>query len=309
MVNIPTELLRTLVSVVDQRSFTKAAQSLGVTQPAVSAQIKRLQFLLGCELLDKSAPGVSLTPRGEMVVTHARRMLSINDQIAQLSGGQPTSQTVRVAIPGDFAGVKIPATLAQFRKRWPDIRFSATATSFENMLRGLRQGDIDLAVAIANSKPSIEAQHLWVDQAVWVRSDATHLDPNGPVPLVSFGEDCSCRYTAVNALHRIGRESDFVFTSRSIASLEAAVLAGLGIMVLPRSRVAQTALSIWEDAPLPELPELYCGIYLRQGGNRSVLEELADDIAKVLRPQLEVKIGGVATALDMTPARASGLGH
>jgi len=182
MLNIPTELLRTLVSVVDQRSFTKAAHSLGVTQPAVSAQIKRLQFLLGYEILDKSAPGVSLTPRGEMVVAHARRMLSVNDQIAQLSGGQPTAQTVRVAIPGDFAGVKIPATLAQFRKRWPDIRFVATATSFENMLRGLRQGDIDLAVAVANSKPSIEAHHLWIDQAVWVRIDATD-------PIAAFSDD------------------------------------------------------------------------------------------------------------------------
>ena len=265
MLNIPTELLRTLVSVVDQRSFTRAAQSLGVTQPAVSAQIKRLQFLLGYELLDKSAPGVSLTPRGEMVVAQARRMLAINDQIAQLSGSQATEQTLRVAIPGDFAGMKIPATLAQFRKRWPDIRFKVSATSFENMLRGLRQGDIDLAVAIANSKPAIEAHHLWIDQAVWVRSDATQLEPGGPVPLVSFGEDCSCRYTAVNALHRIGRDCDFVFTSRSIASLEAAVLAGLGVMVLPRGRVPQTALSIWEDAPLPELPQLYCGILSAAG--------------------------------------------
>jgi DNA-binding transcriptional LysR family regulator len=309
MLNIPTELLRTLVSVVDHRSFTKAAQSLGVTQPAVSAQIKRLQFLLGYELLDKSAPGVSLTSRGEMLVTHARRMLSINDQIAQLSGRLPTAQTLRVAIPGDFAGVKIPATLAQFRKRWPDIRFTVSATSFENMLRGLRQGDVDLAVAIANSKPSIEAHHLWIDQAVWVRSESTQLDPNAPVPLVSFGEDCSCRYTAVNALHRVGRDCDFVFTSRSIASLEAAVVAGLGIMVLPRGRVAQTSLSIWEDAPLPELPQLYCGIYLRQGGNREALQELADEIAAVLRPQLHVKTGGAATVPDLAPARASGSGH
>jgi DNA-binding transcriptional LysR family regulator len=307
MVNIPTELLRTLVFVVDQRSFTKAAQSLGVTQPAVSAQIKRLQFLLGYELLDKSAPGVSLTPRGEMVVTHARRMLSINDQIAQLGGGEPTAQTVRVAMPGDFAGTRIPATLARFRKRWPGIRFAASVTSFENTLRGLRQGDIDLAVAISSSKPSIEAQHLWIDQAVWVRGDATQLDPVGPVPLVSFGEDCSCRYTAVNALHRIGRECDFVFTSRSIASLEAAVVAGLGIMVLPRSRVQQTSLSIWEDAPLPELPQLYCGIYLRQGGNRVALEELADDIAAALRPQLEVKAGGAAP--NIAAVRASGSGQ
>ena len=169
---------------------------------------------------------------------------------------------MRVAIPGDFAGVKIPATLAQYRKRWPDIRFVATATSFENMVRGLRQGDIDLAVAIASSQPSIEAHHLWMDQAVWVRSDASHLDPGGPVPLVSFGEDCSCRYTAVNALHRVGRECDFVFTSRSIASLEAAVLAGLGIMVLPRSRVPQTALSVWGDAPLPELVAIPAGPFV-----------------------------------------------
>src|SRR3954468_20368633 len=157
MLNIPTELLRTLVSVVDQRSFTKAAHSLGVTQPAVSAQIKRLQFLLGYEILDKSAPGVSLTPRGDMVVAHARRMLSVNAHIAQLSGRQSPAQTVRVAIPGDFAGVKIPASLALFRKPRHDIRFVGTPPSLENMLRGLRQGDIDLAAAVATSKPSIQA--------------------------------------------------------------------------------------------------------------------------------------------------------
>ena len=80
MINIPTELLRTLVAVVELRSFTRAAHALGVTQPAVSAQIKRLQTLLGGELLDKSAPGVTLTPKGVVVVDHARRLLAINDQ-------------------------------------------------------------------------------------------------------------------------------------------------------------------------------------------------------------------------------------
>src|SRR5262245_40058643 len=119
MINIPTELLRTFVAVVDLRSFTRAAHALGVTQPAVSAQVKRLQFLLGFELLDKSAPGVILTSRGEQVMANARRMLSINDQIADLNGDRPTARTWRVAIPGDFAGVRIPPTLAEFRKRWP----------------------------------------------------------------------------------------------------------------------------------------------------------------------------------------------
>ena len=81
MLNIPTDLLRTLTTVVDLSSFTKAAKALGITQPAVSAQIKRLQSLLGYDLLDKRAPGVILTPRGEFVVNQARRLLSINDDI------------------------------------------------------------------------------------------------------------------------------------------------------------------------------------------------------------------------------------
>lgn len=114
MLNIPTDLLRTLVAVIDLRSFTKAAQSLGVTQPAVSAQIKRLQFLLGYDLLDKSAPGVSLTARGEIVVNHARRLLSINDDILHLTGAKEAKQVLRIGIPGDYAATRVPAISAGF---------------------------------------------------------------------------------------------------------------------------------------------------------------------------------------------------
>ena len=88
MTNIPTELLRTLIAVVDVRSFTRAAQSLGVTQPAVSAQIKRLQMMLGGDLFDKSAPGVTLTPKGESVVNYARRLLS-HQRPDSRSDGEP----------------------------------------------------------------------------------------------------------------------------------------------------------------------------------------------------------------------------
>src|SRR5262245_24325752 len=123
MTNIPTELLRTLVAVVDLRSFTKAAQSLGVTQPAVSAQIKRLQGLLGTELLDKSAPGVTLTSAGELVVNYARRLLSINDQILDFATPRPASHTLRIGATGDFTAAHISHGLACFRARHPHLRF------------------------------------------------------------------------------------------------------------------------------------------------------------------------------------------
>ena len=139
-----------------------------------------------------------------------------------------------------------------------------------------------------------------------MRSAATEVDPTGPVPFVSFGDDCACRHTAVEALHRVGRECDFVFTSRSIASLEAAVLAGLGVMVLPKSRVPQTRLAVWKDPPLPELPQLYCGIFLREGDNRVALEELAHEVAAVLRPPLALAERAPEAAVEPSPIWADG---
>jgi DNA-binding transcriptional LysR family regulator len=304
MLNIPTDLLRTLIAVVDLRSFTKAAQSLGVTQPAVSAQVKRLQFLLGYDLLDKRMPGVSLTPRGEIICLHARRLLSINDEILQ-AASQPSAQTLRVGIPGDYSGSRIPAILARFRLRWPNISFTVSTGTPDNLLRDIKQGDLDVAMAVTNTPPAIEPRHQWMRYAVWVHSDATDLAPNRPVPLIAYGEDCACQRVAVAALRDAGRECEFVFTSRSLVSLMAAVAAGLGVMVMPRGRAMKANLTIWEDAPLPKLPELYCGIFVRDGGNRTAIEELADNLAAELRNLPRVVVPGATVA----PIRATKAGR
>ena len=80
-------------------------------------------------------------------------------------------------------------------------------------------------------------------QAVWVRSDATKIDPERPVPLVSYGEDCACQRVAVAALSQAGRRCDFVFTAVSLTSLAAAVSAGFGVLVMPRGRALQATTS------------------------------------------------------------------
>src|SRR5215470_14157316 len=154
MTNIPTELLRTFVAVVDMRSFTRAAQALGITQPAVSAQVKRLQQLLGGELMDKSAPGVMLTPAGETVLVHARRLLAINDQILNLAA--PTAgqaQTVRIGLPGEFIGEPLWVVLARSRIGRPDIRFHVKSSPSDLLIRDLRQGELDVAVAVSTGEP------------------------------------------------------------------------------------------------------------------------------------------------------------
>ncbi|HEY6259049.1 MAG TPA: LysR family transcriptional regulator [Xanthobacteraceae bacterium] len=285
MLNIPTDLLRTLVAVIDLRSFTKAAQSLGVTQPAVSAQIKRLQYLLGYEVLDKSAPGVSLTPRGEIVVNNARRLLSVNDEILHLTSGRVAGQTIRVGIPVDYAGSRIPATLSRFRERWPDVSYNVSSAAVEEMLRDLRHGELDIVLALFTEKPTIEARHTWTQELVWVYSDAVKLDAEGPVPLVSYGGESVCHRAAVAALHRAGLDCNFVFTSQSNVSLLAAVAAGFGVMGVPRGRAVRNKLAIWEDAPLPKLPELHCALLVREGADRTAIEELADYLKDQIRAE------------------------
>ena len=283
MLNIPTDLLRTLVAVVDMRSFTKAAQLTGVTQPAVSAQIKRLQYLLGYEVLDKSAPGVSLTPRGTIVVDNARRLLSVNDEILHLTSGQMPRQTIRLGIPVDYAGSRIPAALSRFRERWPDVNYNVGSAPVEEMLRDLQHGVLDIVLATFTERPTIEARHIWTQELVWVHGGAVEPDLDGPVPLVSYGGDSTCQRAAVATLHRAGLDCNFVFTSQSNASLLAAVAAGFGVMAVPRGRAIRNNLVIWEDSPLPKLPELYCALVVREGGDRTAIEELADYLEGQIR--------------------------
>ena len=146
--NIPTELLRTFVSVVELRSYTRAAQAQGVTQPAVSAQIRRLQSLLEVDLLDKSAPGVSLSPRGELIINAARRMLALNDQILQIAKPSPATQMVRVGVPGDCMGTDLTSLLKSSRAIWPHLRFAVQGGGQKRLLQGLKENEFDIAVAL-----------------------------------------------------------------------------------------------------------------------------------------------------------------
>lgn len=288
LTNIPTDLLRTLVTVVDLRSFTRAANTLSVTQPAVSAQIKRLQFLLGAELLDKSAPGVSLTPTGEAVVDHARRLLSINDQILDLAGPRPKAETVRLGVPSDIFGPALARSLGGFRARWPEVRFLVRSAGQEVLVRELRQGEIDVALCVSATTPVHEARYQWNEELAWVRGPLELLGSVCPVPFVSYGEECAFYRIAQAALKTAGQGCDVVFSAPSLAHLIGAVASGLGVMILPRKRVP-TQLVIWDNGPLPRLPEMFCGVFVSERGDREVFSQLAETMVAALSPTQDAR--------------------
>ena len=107
--NIPIELLRAVVATVDLGSFSKAAQALRLTQPAISSQMKRLKQLVGTEVFAKSGSTLVLTDRGALIVKYARRILAMNDQIMSLGGGPV--QSLRLGLPLVFAPSLLPDVL------------------------------------------------------------------------------------------------------------------------------------------------------------------------------------------------------
>jgi DNA-binding transcriptional LysR family regulator len=283
MTNIPTDLLRTFVLVVELRSFTGAAKAQGMTQPAVSAQIRRLQALLGVDLFDKSTPGVSLTPIGELVINAARRLLTVNDHIVQVASPNPAVQMVRLGVPGDCMGAELARMLATSRARWPNLRFAVQGGGQRPLLQYLKRDEMDLALALVIYEPEGEARHYWTEPLTWVRGPSITLDPDAPVPLISYKDVCICHRVAVTTLDKIGRGSELVFRANNAEALRSAVAAGLGVMAVPRSRVP-AELEVWDDGPLPPLPPLYSGIFLREGAESEMLDELADHLAEMLRP-------------------------
>jgi DNA-binding transcriptional LysR family regulator len=277
LLNIPTEKLRSLVALADLRSFTLAARSLGTTQPNISIHVRQLQQMFGCPLLDKSAPGIRLTPHGEMVVSKARRFFSIHDSMLHMIRGHEAGEPIRLGVPSYYAGRRVPATLIRFRQHRPDIKYRVTKGPVDEMLRNLEAGELDIALAIIPQESNHLARHIWAEELVWVHSDATKVDPEAPVPLVSYGDESACHRAATDTLDQAGLAYRCVLTSSDISILRAGVEAGFGVMALPRKRAIRNQLMIWDNSSLPELPQVYVAILVRgSGGNRNAIEELAD---------------------------------
>src|SRR5258708_1156230 len=81
--------------------------------------------------------------------------------------------------PSDYAGSRLAATLGRFRRQWPDISYNVSSAPVDDMLRDLKQGELDLVLALFTEEPTIAARHLWRQETVWVHSDATKLDSGG----------------------------------------------------------------------------------------------------------------------------------
>ncbi|MDH2402240.1 LysR substrate-binding domain-containing protein [Bradyrhizobium sp. SSUT18] len=226
------ELLRSFVSVVDAGGFTRAGERVHRTQSTVSQQIKRLEEDVGQVLLHRDGKDLRPTEAGERLLSYARRLLSLAEEARDVLRQPDSEGAIRLGIPEDFAAYRLAKLLGAFSRSHPGLRLDVRADQSKNLSRDLERGELDLALfkRAAGEKGAIA---VWPEQVHWVTSKSHPIDAGAPsVPLIGFPLGCLYRAGAIHALESAGRIWHMSYTSSSLAGIQAAVAAGMGLSIL-----------------------------------------------------------------------------
>lgn len=282
--NLDIDLLRAFVTIADIGNFTRAAERLGRTQSTISLQLKRLEDALGRRLFERNARNVRLTSDGEMLLSYARTILRTNDEVVSRITEPDLEGLVRLGTPEDFATSYLPAVLARFARAHPRIALDVRCDLTLNLLKWFENGDFDLVLVKREPQGSSGGVKVWREPLVWAAVDRSIVDPSQPVPLVVSPQPCVYRKRATHTLDRIGRAWRITYTSPSLAGAQAAVLAGLGVTVLPKDMVPQGMHVLGIDDGFPELDDTEIALCRAPQGISKAAERLAEHIIRSLEP-------------------------
>lgn len=279
MLNMQTDLLRTFATVADLRSFTRAGEVLGRTQPAISLQIKRLEEVTKASLFERDAGPLSLSPAGELLATYARQILRLHDEALSRLLRPAVVGTVRVGLPNDFAFALLPAVLADFLETNPGVQLDVVCDISSTLLRGLQDGRHDVIVAMTDGKVALPAAKLWAERLAWVSSSGCTVASRRPLPLVASPDGCVYRSRMTEALSRARTDWHIACTASSQGSLHAAVQAGLGVTVLSVNTVPFSLSVLPSENGFPGLADATIGLYYAQDTLSEPVQHLINFIA------------------------------
>ncbi len=282
------DLLRAFVLIAEGHSFTQAASVVGRTQSAVSMQVRRLEESLGQQVLSRSkGGGIELTPHGRYLLSRARQILALGDEIMATFRAPPIAGTIRLGCPDDYALAYIPPILKRFAETHPAVQVEVRCSPSEDLMRGIKAGELDLTLISDGHQPlGWPAEELWRGPLVWVTS--TRYSPHrlDPLPLALadperfLGKrlDCEWARAAMTALEKAGRRYRIAYTSASQLGTHAPVVAGLAITVSTQSWLPEGLRPLGPEEGLPPLADFGILLLRAQNPSQPVTDALAAHI-------------------------------
>jgi len=237
--------LRYLVALADTRHFGKAATRCHVSQPTLSAQLKKLEEYLGVELIERQPRRVSLTDMGEQLVARARRIVSDSDELLTLARSQrdPLSGTLKLAFIPTLGPYLLPRVAKALRKQLPKLKLMLYEYQTDPLLHALRSGEIDMGVlALPVHADGVETCRLFDENFVIALPKGHRLSDRASLKLDDLNgdsllllEDGHClRDQALDICSRADLEEDQDYRATSLETLRQMVAAGMGVTLLPK---------------------------------------------------------------------------
>ncbi|MFM2346383.1 MAG: hypothetical protein RL654_1136 [Pseudomonadota bacterium] len=242
MTDLSTRQLRAFLTLADSASFTRAAATCHLSQPAFSALIRGLEDQVGLRLFDRSTRHVALTHEGAALRPRAQRLLEEFD--AALEGLRELAARERgrvsIALLPSLAAGWLPEVLAGFRSRWPGIALSVADVLSEPCIERVQRGEADFALAAVRADtPELQAEPFCTDRFHLVLP-AGHRLTQGPMPtpadlngeaFIHLSRTSSVRQYIEAALHP--QVPTATLEVEQLATVAGMVRAGLGLSIVP----------------------------------------------------------------------------
>lgn len=260
--NLEIDVLRTFVTGFELGSFARAAERLGRSPSAISAQLSKLEERIGQPLTRKAGRGLALTEAGESLLGYARRILELNDEAVERLRGAEVAGWVRLGLPQDFAELWLPSVLARFARAHPKVQVEVRTERNARLVERAVTGELDLALAWGDGAGAPHAEKLAQLDLVWIGRPGFVRPEGEPLPLVAFEPPCVFRDAGLAALDAAGVPWRVAFTSPSLAGLWAGAEAGLGVALRTRIGVPRALVGLDPvGAGLPSLPTLALALH------------------------------------------------
>jgi LysR family hydrogen peroxide-inducible transcriptional activator len=244
MADLKLKDLRYLAMLAETRHFGQAAAACHVSQPTLSAQLRKLEDYLGVQLVERQPRNVTLTEAGEAIAARARQIMTTSDEIVRLAQGwrDPLAGRLRVALLPTIGPYLLPLVLTRLRKALPRLELMLYEYQTDAMLRHLHAGEIDLGIlALPVQGEGLATRALYEEPFVLAVPDTHRLAGRRQAQLSELGdedllllEDGHClrdQALAVCARTRLHEKQDFRATS--LETLRQMVAAGAGVTLLP----------------------------------------------------------------------------
>lgn len=240
------DVLRTFCTGVELGSFARAADRLGRSTSAVSAQLKKLESQCGTPLLRKSGRGLVLTEAGETLRGYALRLLELNDRAVAAVRGSELRGLVRLGLQEDLGESVLPHVLGQFARAHPHVRIEASVARSDELRERMALGQFDLALLwdVGMNHACVHGEHImrlplqWIGpasldaaEAGWARGLNGGAQGDEALPLAMLEAPCPLRDIVTAALDKKGLAWRHAFNSASLTAVWAATAAGLGLSV------------------------------------------------------------------------------